>query len=57
MGYNADDQQWLHDKTPHYVPDPSDPSAGPTDLLPHVKKAFDAKKLCKAQGQRYATQQ
>jgi len=36
--------KWLASSTPHFVPDPSSPSGGPTDLLPHVKKAFDAKK-------------
>ncbi|EPT03224.1 hypothetical protein FOMPIDRAFT_1022546 [Fomitopsis schrenkii] len=35
---------WLASATPHYVPDPESPSGGPKDLLPQVKKAFDAKK-------------
>jgi hypothetical protein len=38
--------QWLADDTPHFVPDPESPSGGPTDLLPHVKRAFNAKQLC-----------
>ena len=38
---------WLASATPHYVPDPESPSGGPKDLLPQVKKAFDAKKTCK----------
>ena len=37
---------WLASATPHYVPDPESPSGGPKDLLPQVKKAFDAKKTC-----------
>ncbi|KAF7366335.1 Pkinase-domain-containing protein [Mycena sanguinolenta] len=32
--------KWLASTTPHFV---STPSGGPTDLLPHVKKAFNAK--------------
>lgn len=39
--------QWLADDTPHFVPDP-ERSGGPTDLLPHVKKAFNAKQLCRS---------
>lgn len=35
--------KWLADTTPHFVPDPE--TEGPTDLLPHVKKAFNAKHL------------
>ena len=38
---------WLASATPHYVPDPESPSGGPKDLLPQVKKAFDARKTCK----------
>lgn len=37
--------KWLADEQPHFVPDPESPSGGPTDLLPHVKKAFNAKQL------------
>lgn len=37
---------WLASATPHYVADPESPSGGPKDLLPQVKKAFDAKKTC-----------
>jgi len=36
--------RWLSSDLPHFVPDPSSPSGGPTDLLPHVKKHFDARK-------------
>jgi len=36
--------RWLASDLPHFVPDPDSPSGGPTDLLPHVKKHFDAKK-------------
>ena len=39
--------KWLSTDLPHFVPDPSSPSGGPTDLLPHVKKHFDAKKTCR----------
>ncbi|KII91659.1 hypothetical protein PLICRDRAFT_38475 [Plicaturopsis crispa FD-325 SS-3] len=35
--------KWLADTTPHFVPDPKNPS-GQTDLLPHIQKAFDARK-------------
>jgi calcium/calmodulin-dependent protein kinase I len=35
----------LASEEPHFVPDP-DKEGGPTDLLPHVRKAFDAKKTC-----------
>ncbi|KAI3613268.1 calcium calmodulin dependent protein [Moniliophthora roreri] len=35
--------KWLADSQPHFVPDPD--TQGPTDLLPHVMKAFNAKKL------------
>ncbi|KAJ7321916.1 putative serine/threonine protein kinase [Mycena albidolilacea] len=34
------DHKWLASNTPHFV---STPGGGPTDLLPHVKKAFNAK--------------
>jgi len=37
--------KWLASTTPHFVPDPESPTGGPTDLLPHVKKAFNAKGL------------
>ncbi|KAI0816914.1 Pkinase-domain-containing protein [Trametes gibbosa] len=36
--------KWLASDQPHFVPDPSSPSGGPTNLLPHIQKAFDAKK-------------
>jgi len=35
--------KWLASDQPHFVPDP-DKAGSPTDLLPYVKKAFDAKK-------------
>ena len=38
--------RWLADEKPHFVPDPDSPSGGPTDLLPNVRKAFNAKKTC-----------
>ena len=38
--------KWLADERPHFVPDPESPSGGPTDLLPHIQKAFDARKTC-----------
>ncbi|TFY77846.1 hypothetical protein EWM64_g6165, partial [Hericium alpestre] len=28
---------------PHFVPDPTSPTGGPTDLLPHIQKRLDAK--------------
>ena len=37
---------WLSSTTPHFVPDPQSAVGTPTDLLPHIKKAFDAKKTC-----------
>lgn len=42
----VDVAQWLADEKPHFVPDPESPTGGPRDLLPHVKKAFNAKKTC-----------
>jgi serine/threonine protein kinase len=39
--------QWLASTTPHFVPDRSSPGGGPTDLLPSVKKAFNAKLTCR----------
>jgi hypothetical protein len=39
-------EQWLADEKPHFVPDPSRADGGPADLLPNVKKAFNAKQLC-----------
>ena len=38
--------KWLASEEPHFVPDPQSPSGGPTNLLPHIQKAFDAKKTC-----------
>ncbi|KAJ7768613.1 kinase-like domain-containing protein [Mycena maculata] len=42
--------KWLASTTPYFVPDPSSSSGGPTDLLPHVKKAFNAKLTWKKAG-------
>ncbi|KAK0469381.1 kinase-like domain-containing protein [Desarmillaria tabescens] len=39
------EHKWLADTLPHFVPDPENPSGGPADLLPHVKKALNAKQL------------
>ncbi|OJT03669.1 Calcium/calmodulin-dependent protein kinase type I [Trametes pubescens] len=36
--------KWLASDQRHFVPDPASPSGGPTNLLPHIQKAFDAKK-------------
>ncbi|KAK7042202.1 calcium calmodulin dependent protein [Favolaschia claudopus] len=41
------EHRWLAASTPHFVPDPSSASGAPTDLLPHVKKAFNAKQAWK----------
>ncbi|KAF8336438.1 CAMK/CAMK1 protein kinase [Cantharellus anzutake] len=35
---------WLSSTTPHFVPDPQSVAGTPTDLLPQIKKAFDARK-------------
>ncbi len=37
---------WLSSDKPHFVPDPESPSGRPTNLLPNIQKAFDAKKTC-----------
>ena len=37
---------WLADEKPHYVPDPSSSTGGPTDLLPHIQKRLDARTRC-----------
>ena len=37
------EHKWLADETPHFV---LDSAGGPADLLPGVKKAFNAKQLC-----------
>ncbi|KAJ6597508.1 kinase-like domain-containing protein [Mycena vulgaris] len=37
------EHKWLASQTPRFVPDPSNPSGSPADLVPHVKKAFNAK--------------
>jgi len=37
--------KWLADEQPHFVPDPTRADGGPADLLPNVKRAFNAKKL------------
>ncbi|KAF7342151.1 Calcium calmodulin dependent protein [Mycena venus] len=44
------EHRWLASATPHFVPDPFNPSGGPTDLLPHVKRAFNAKLTWKKAG-------
>ncbi|KAH9848075.1 Pkinase-domain-containing protein [Lenzites betulinus] len=36
--------RWLASDEPHFVPDPLSPSGRPTNLLPHIQKAFDARK-------------
>ena len=36
--------KWLASDRPHFVPDPASPTGGPTNLLPHIQKAFDARK-------------
>ena len=40
----------MADAEPHFVPDPTRTDGAPADLLPHVKKAFDAKQLCRCHG-------
>jgi len=35
---------WISAKTPHFVPDPMSSTGLPMDLLPQMRKAFDAKK-------------
>lgn len=40
------EHKWLASDQRHFVPDPASPSGGPTNLLPHIQKAFDAKKTC-----------
>lgn len=37
---------WLSATTPHFVPDPESAEGKPTNLLPGIRKAFDAKKTC-----------
>jgi len=37
--------KWLADEQPHFVPDPDRLDGGPADLLPNVKRAFNAKQL------------
>ncbi|KAH9934581.1 Pkinase-domain-containing protein [Epithele typhae] len=36
--------KWLASDSPYFVPDPDSPSGRPTNLLPHIQKAFDARK-------------
>ncbi|GBE89921.1 Calcium/calmodulin-dependent protein kinase cmkB [Sparassis crispa] len=38
------EHKWLADERPHFVPDPESPHGGPTDLLPHIQKHFDARR-------------
>ncbi|KAJ7737327.1 kinase-like domain-containing protein [Mycena metata] len=47
---NALQHRWLASAPTPFVPDPLNPSGGPTDLLPHVKKAFNAKMAWKKAG-------
>lgn len=42
----SQDRQWLADEQAHFVPDPARSDGGPADLLPNVKRAFNAKQLC-----------
>ncbi|KAG5340406.1 Calcium/calmodulin-dependent protein kinase type I [Termitomyces sp. J132] len=42
------EHKWLADQEPHFVADPE--SGKPADLLPHVKKAFNAKQLWRKAG-------
>jgi len=35
---------WLASTVPHFVPDPLSPNGGATDLLPHIKEKFNARK-------------
>ncbi|KAK7042198.1 kinase-like domain-containing protein [Favolaschia claudopus] len=37
------EHKWLTAATPHFLPDPLNPTGGPTSLLPHVKRAFNTK--------------
>ena len=38
--------KWLASEQPHFVPDPDSASGRPTNLLPQIQKAFDARKTC-----------
>ncbi|OSC99315.1 Pkinase-domain-containing protein [Trametes coccinea BRFM310] len=38
------EHKWLASEQPHFVPDPQSPNGRPTNLLPHIQKAFDARK-------------
>ncbi|KAJ7177679.1 kinase-like domain-containing protein [Mycena filopes] len=42
--------EWLASPMTSFVPDPMNPSGGPTNLLPQVKKAFNAKMAWKKVG-------
>jgi len=44
-GVTYDSQKWLASEEPHFVPDP-ERNGAPADLLPNVKRAFNAKQLC-----------
>ncbi|KIJ26370.1 hypothetical protein M422DRAFT_62150 [Sphaerobolus stellatus SS14] len=35
--------KWLASDEPHFVPDPDSPTGGPMDLLPNLKKVFNAR--------------
>lgn len=38
--------KWVADLKPHFVPDPNSATGEPTDLLPQVRKQFDARRTC-----------
>jgi calcium/calmodulin-dependent protein kinase I len=40
------EHSWLASIDGHFVPDPDSPTGGPTDLLPQIQKAFNARKVC-----------
>ena len=40
------EHKWLASETPHFVADPESPTGGPKDLLPTIRKGFNAKKTC-----------
>jgi serine/threonine protein kinase len=39
------EHHWLSAETPHFVPDPAE-EGRPTNLLPGIRKNFDARKTC-----------
>ncbi|KAI5117907.1 hypothetical protein M0805_003601 [Coniferiporia weirii] len=38
------EHRWLASETPHFVADPNSPNGGPRDLLPSIRKGFNARK-------------